>query len=184
MFIDKDGTLIENVPFNVDPAQIRLVRRAGPALASLASSGYALVVVTNQPGIAQGRFAPSALEGVRARIDELLSRYGVALAGFYHCPHDGGEARPCACRKPAPGMLVRAAAEMEIDLARSWMLGDILDDVEAGRRAGCRSALVDHGNEDQWVVNPWRVPDVIVPDLAAASGFILRTAERMREVDA
>ncbi len=177
-FIDKDGTLVHDVPYNVDPRHIRLAPGAGAALRMLSDAGYALVVVTNQPGIAQGRFTAQAMPIVRARLDELLAPSGVALTGFYFCPHAEHASVPCACRKPNPGLIVRAAAELELDLDRSWMLGDILNDVEAGRRAGCRTALVHCGNEDEWQITPWRVPDVIVPDLSAAARFICGSALR------
>lgn len=178
VFIDKDGTLVHDVPHNVDPQRIRLTHGAAEALAALCAAGYALVVVTNQPGIAQGQFTSDALDGVRARLDQLLGVSGVSLAGFYFCPHEENEWMPCTCRKPQPGLIVRAAAELELDVARSWMLGDILHDVEAGRRAGCRAALVHCGHEDQWELTPWRIPDVIVPDLPAAARFILAQTDR------
>ncbi len=79
----------------------------------------------------------------------------------------------CDCRKPAPGMLLRAARDLDLDLARSWMIGDILNDVEAGHRAGCRAALVDNGGETEWLPGPGRTPDLTAPDLAAAAHLII-----------
>jgi histidinol-phosphate phosphatase family protein len=178
VFIDKDGTLVHDVPYNVDPARIRLTPGAGEGLRLLRASGYVAVVITNQPGIAQRRFRDSALRAVRAHIDRLLQPYAVALEGFYYCPHAADAMPACACRKPAPGLLVRAAAELDLDLDRSWMVGDILNDVEAGRRAGCRTVLIDCGNETQWELTPWRAPDVVAPDLRAAARFIVNFAPR------
>ena len=174
VFLDKDGTLIEDVPYNVEPARMALVRQAGPALQLLQRMGYRLLVVTNQSGGARGLFPAAALGPVRARLTALLMPYGVALAGFYYCPHheQGAIARyaiACTCRKPMPGLIARAATEHGIDLARSWMIGDILNDIEAGHRAGCRSALIDNGNETEWQMTPLRLPDIIAPDLYTAA---------------
>jgi D-glycero-D-manno-heptose 1,7-bisphosphate phosphatase len=178
VFIDKDGTLVRDVPHNVDPDRIELAPGVGPGLRLLHDSGFALIVVTNQPGVAEGRFPAAALARVRSRIDELLAPHEVALSAFYFCPHAAtrGE-RACACRKPEPGLLQRAAAEHGIDLADSWMVGDILNDIEAGRRAGCRTALIDCGNETEWVLSPWRMPDLVTADFAAAARLIARVAQ-------
>lgn len=177
VFIDKDGTLIDDVPYNVDPSSIRLTVRAGEALHELSMLGYALVVVTNQPGVELGFFDEAALLGVDRCIGELLAPHGVSLDGFYWCPHapdDNGASR-CECRKPRPGMLERAAHELDLDLAHSWMVGDILNDVEAGRRAGCRTVLLDNGNETRWELGPLRTPHYIADDFDE----IARTIERL-----
>lgn len=178
VFLDKDGTLIEDVPYNVDPALIQLMDGAGEALARLQAAGYRLIVVSNQSGVARGMFPESALSEVQARIDKLLAPYGVALDGFYYCPHHPGGsvseyAVACDCRKPAPGLLLQAAAEHGVDLQASWILGDILTDVEAGRRAGCRTILLDNGNETEWELSRARLPDCVVSDLRGAAGRIL-----------
>jgi D-glycero-D-manno-heptose 1,7-bisphosphate phosphatase len=178
VFLDKDGTLIEDVPYNVDPARVRLAPGAGDGLRALAAAGYRLVVVSNQSGVARGLFPESALAAVERRLRELLAGHGAALGGFYYCPHyPGGSvtayAVGCECRKPRPGLIVRAATELGIDAGRSWMVGDILDDVEAGRRAGCRTVLLDNGNETEWVRSPLRTPDLVAADLAGAARLIL-----------
>jgi D-glycero-D-manno-heptose 1,7-bisphosphate phosphatase len=181
IFLDKDGTLVENVPYNVNPDLIELTWLAGPALQLFEQMGYRLFVVSNQGGIAKGFFTESALAPVEHRLGELLAQYGVHLTGFYYCPHspDGSVKRyalPCTCRKPMPGMLMRAARDHGIDLARSWMVGDILDDVEAGIRAGCRTVLIDNGNETEWRVSAQRTPD-----LAASNLFV--AARRIAQLD-
>jgi histidinol-phosphate phosphatase family protein len=181
VFLDKDGTLVEDVPYNVDPTQVRLAPGAAEGLAALHEAGYALVVVSNQSGVARGRFPEAALLGVERSLRRLLAAFGVPLAGFYYCPHHPEGAVPaytmrCACRKPAPGMLHRAAAELGLDLARSWMVGDILDDVEAGRAAGCRTILIDNGNETEWRSGPGRRPTRVAADLAEAARLILAAA--------
>jgi histidinol-phosphate phosphatase family protein len=181
ILLDKDGTLLENVPYNVDPALIRLAPHAGDALRRLAGLGLPLIVVSNQPGIALGRFAAQALEAVRERLAALFAAHGATLTDFLYCPHhpDGqvpDYTGPCRCRKPGTGLLEQAAARHGLDLRRSWMVGDILDDVEAGRAAGCRTILVDCGNETEWVRAPMRTPDHIVPDLDAAARIIAADA--------
>lgn len=178
VFIDKDGTLVENVPYNVDPALIRLAPGAERAIPRLAKAGFRLVVVSNQPGVALGRFPESALLGVKRRLAMLLAPLGAELAGFYYCPHhpEGSVAEyaiQCGCRKPAPGLIERAARELGASAHGAWLVGDILDDVEAGSRAGCTTILLDNGNETEWVLAPERRPDYIVRDLDEAADFIV-----------
>ena len=176
VFLDKDGTLIEDVPYNVDPERIRLTSGAAEGLRALHAAGYRLIVISNQSGVARGYFPEAALTGVRTKLHELLAEAGVALAGFYYCPHHpqgavADYAVACACRKPRPGLLVRAAQEHGIDLRRSWFVGDILDDVEAGRRAGCRTVLVDLGTEPP-PADPLRRPDYVARDAPHALGIV------------
>jgi histidinol-phosphate phosphatase family protein len=178
VFLDKDGTLIEDVPYNVDPDRIRLTPGATEALRLLGDAGFRLIVVSNQSGVAHGRFPESALAGVEAKLRDLLASGGATLDGFYWCPHhpEGSVAAyavACDCRKPLPGLLRRAAREHGIDLAASWLVGDILNDVEAGRRAGCRTVLLDNGHETEWVMSGLRQPDHTAPDLPAAARAIL-----------
>jgi histidinol-phosphate phosphatase family protein len=166
VFVDKDGTLVHNVPYNVDPLRMTLTRGAREGMNALAGAGYEVIVVSNQPGVALGRFTEDALQCVEQRLREL-----VPLDGFYYCPHaaDAG----CGCRKPAAGLLERAACEHALELADCWLIGDILDDVEAGHRAGCRAMLIDNGNETEWLLTPARIPDHIVRDLSQAAALIL-----------
>ena len=184
VFLDKDGTLVDDVPYNVDPALLALARNAGPALRLLRSLGYRLYVASNQSGVARGLFDEAALEPLFARLEALLADEGVALDGVFWCPHHpqgviAPYALECVCRKPWPGMLQRAATLEGVDLAESWMVGDILDDVEAGRRAGCRTALIDNGNETEWLLSPQRMPHLYAPDLlAAALGIRQHDAQR------
>jgi histidinol-phosphate phosphatase family protein len=178
VFLDKDGTLIEDVPYNIDPQKIRLSPGAEQGLSALHEAGYPIVVVSNQSGVARGLFPESALEEVENTLRRLLAAIDVPLAGFFYCPHHpdgrvGEHAVACKCRKPAPGMLVQAAAELGIDLDRSWMIGDILDDVEAGRKAGCRTILLDNGHETQWHPGRYRLPHYVVSNLAEAARLIV-----------
>jgi histidinol-phosphate phosphatase family protein len=186
VFVDKDGTLVEDVPYNVDPALIRLASGAERGLALLHRAGYLLVVVTNQSGVARGLFERAALAVVEARLRALLAAAGVPLAGFYACPHhpEGIVERyraVCDCRKPAPGLLTRAARDLGIDLGRSWLVGDTFHDGEAGRRAGCQTVLLDNGRETEWDPTPDRHPDLLAPDLLGAAHLILASGSRAGE---
>jgi D-glycero-D-manno-heptose 1,7-bisphosphate phosphatase len=158
VFLDRDGVLTELVPdpgsglpeSPLSPGDVRLVPGAAAAARRLRDDGgYALVGVTNQPAAAKGRLTVSRLEEVQARVVDLLAAAGVELDGWRMCLHhpDGVVAElsgPCECRKPAPGMLLDAARELGLDLDRSWMVGDTDADIEAGRAAGCRTALIVH----------------------------------------
>jgi D-glycero-D-manno-heptose 1,7-bisphosphate phosphatase len=177
VFLDKDGTLIEDVPYNVDPERIVLTPHAGEGLRLLQQLGYRLIVISNQSGIARGYFEESALNTVWQRLQQLLQPYGAHLMHCYYCPHhpDGKistYAISCDCRKPGPGLFFRAAARHRIDLSASWMIGDILNDMEAGRRAGCRTILIDNGNETEWQLSLMRTPDAFVTDLREAAWLI------------
>lgn len=183
VFLDKDGTLVHDVPFNVDPSLIRLRDDAGTALALLQRRGYRLVLISNQPGLAHGFFAANALDRMWTALAEQLAGYGVALDAIYFCPHhpQGVEprlARVCDCRKPQPGLLLQAAREHGLDVCRSWMIGDILDDVEAGHRAGCRSILLDVGSETEWRAGPEREPDFVARSLSEAVAHVLALTPR------
>lgn len=178
VFIDKDGTLITNVPYNADPDLITLEPGAAEALQLLRAHGYALVVVSNQSGIAHGYFEDQAMQAVKNRITALLKNLGIQLDGFFYCPHHPqgsvkAYATACICRKPKPGMLLEAAGLLDIDLKQSWMIGDILHDVEAGNRAGCRTVLLDNGNETEWMINSYRQPSYITGGLLEAAQLII-----------
>lgn len=178
IFIDKDGTLIENVPYNVDPVKIKLTEGAVEGLKILQDNGFRLIVVTNQSGVAYGKFKEADLIPVRERIEELLVLGGVRLDGFYYCPHHpNGRVEEysitCFCRKPGPGMLFRAAREHDINLADSWVIGDILNDMEAGRRVDCRTILIDNGNEIEWKLTSIRRPHYTVKNLLEAAQLIV-----------
>jgi D-glycero-D-manno-heptose 1,7-bisphosphate phosphatase len=184
VFLDKDGTLIDDLAYNVDPLRITLAPGAAEGLYLLVRRGYRIVVVSNQPGVALGIFPEHALRAVEARLRELLRDVGVPLSAFHYCPHlPGGSvpeyAVPCACRKPASGLLSNAAREHGIDLESSWMVGDILDDIEAGHGAGCRTVLIDNGNETEWDLTQERRPDKVAADLFEAAALIVSADTRI-----
>lgn len=178
VFIDKDGTLIHNVPYNADPALIRLLDKAAAGLKLLKDAGYLLIVISNQSGVALGYFQEEDLDGIRRKLQEELSQEGVALDGLYFCPHHPEGiveeyALACECRKPKPGMILQAAANFNIDLRQSWMIGDILHDVEAGNKAGCNTILIDNGNETEWKLTPDRQPTELARDIFEAAKKII-----------
>ena len=177
VFLDKDGTLLEDIPFNVDPTLMRLEKGAAEGLRSLHAAGFPLIVISNQSGVALGHFPESALVAVQAQLERMFRDAGATMAGFYYCPHHPqgtitGFVQDCHCRKPQPGLIVRAAREHSIALDRSWFVGDILDDIEAGQRAGCRTILINNGHETEWLRTPWRWPDYMVTNLQEAARII------------
>lgn len=177
VFLDKDGTLITDVPYNVDPTRMQLEPGVGETLAALKHAGFMLIVVSNQSGVAHGIFTEAALLGVERRLQQLLMPYKVQLDGFYYCPHHtGGIISPyavsCECRKPLPGLIRKAAREHAIDLEQSWMIGDILNDVEAGNKAGCRTILINNGNETDWNLAPARKPHHTVETFSEVKNIV------------
>ncbi len=149
VFLDRDGTIIEDLGYTGDPDRVRLIHGAADAIRRISQGGRLVVIVSNQSGVARGLFDETALARVHARVEALLQDQGARLDGAYYCPYlDGPEATVEAyrcdseLRKPKPGMLLQAARELNIDLSRSWMIGDSVCDVEAGARAGCRTILI------------------------------------------
>lgn len=174
VFFDKDGTLVEDAPHRADPKALKLLPGAAEGLAKLRAAGYRLFIVSNQPGVARGLFRESALEPVVRRLEALLDAKDAAIDGFYYCPHhpDGrirGYAMECRCRKPAPGLIDDACREHGLDPLRSWMIGTVPDDVEAGRRAGCRTVMIQ-GRDG---ADLGRGPHLSARDLAKAADLIL-----------
>ena len=168
VFLDRDGTLVHPRHYPSTPDELELYEGIEPALRTLQASGFHLIVVTNQSGLARGLFTASDLERMHAHLRDELGRQGVRVDAIYHCPHhvDGvipELSKDCDCRKPQPGMLLQAAQDLDLDLSTSWFIGDILDDVEAGRRAGCKTILVDLGTESL-PDTPLRQPDFVARD--------------------
>ena len=179
VFIDKDGTLIPDIPHNTNPELVDLYAGAVSGLKALKNAGFLLIVITNQSGIARGYFSHEQFALVRGKIEELLSNAGIELDGFLHCPHDpeGNVMRyavDCECRTPTPGMLIQAAEQWHISLSSSWMIGDILNDIEAGKRAGCKAVLINNGGETEWISGMFREPDFTAPDIEQAAEYILK----------
>lgn len=186
VFLDKDGTIIPDIPYNVDTEKIALNEGAVEGLQLLQSHGYLLIIVSNQAGIARGYFTVEQLNNVEHAITSMCSKFGIYIDGFYYCPHhpDGIVAEynsDCDCRKPRPGLLLQAAKDLDIDLSSSWMIGDILNDVEAGNRAGCKTILLNNGNETEWVPGAARIPEYFAMDLAEAARYIVAANKVMTD---
>ncbi|ROQ78316.1 D-glycero-beta-D-manno-heptose-1,7-bisphosphate 7-phosphatase [Streptomyces sp. ADI92-24] len=150
VLLDRDGTLTEHRHYPAHPDELALQPDIGAPLRALQEEGFALVVVTNQSGVARGLLDATVLDAMHDRLRALLGRQEVRLDAIYACPHHPEGTVPryrlvCRCRKPAPGMLLQAARDLDLDLARSWMVGDSPRDVEAGHRAGTRTARVGPG---------------------------------------
>ena len=179
IFIDKDGTLIPDIPYNMDPSLITLQPGVADGLRMLAQSGFRIIVVANQPGIAHGYCTLDALERIRGTIQLLLAKEEVPLHAFYFCPHHPKGSVPeyaiqCWCRKPKPGMLLQACMDLQLDIKSSWMIGDSLDDIEAGRKAGCQTILIDNGNEVEWNLTKSRSPHHTCGSVLEAANLISR----------
>lgn len=171
VFIDRDGTLTEEVGYVNHPARLRLLPRSAEAVRRLNAAGVPAVVVTNQAGIARGYFGEKVLEATNDALVRLLADAGARLDGLYVCPHHPTEGEPpwradCDCRKPRPGLLTRAAADLDLDLARSTMVGDKASDLVPGRAVGARTVLVLTGyGLGEWEYRRDRFP--VQPDHVA-----------------
>ena len=173
IFLDRDGTLNRETGYLCHWSDWRWLPGVPETLILFGRHGYKLVVVTNQSGLARGLYSAEAVRRLHELMNRELAARGAAIHAFYYCPHPPDFTGPCACRKPKPGMLLRAAAEMGINRAQSWMIADKASDMEAGLAAGCRPVLVrtGYGREEEGSVPAFiHVAD----DLAAAAAHILR----------
>jgi D-glycero-D-manno-heptose 1,7-bisphosphate phosphatase len=168
IFLDRDGTLVEEVNYLHRPEEMRLFPATQEALESLKTAGYALVVVTNQSGIGRGIYSEDAMHRVH---DALQNELGGIVDGFYFCPHlpCGG----CECRKPGLKMIRDAERDLVLDIEASWMVGDKKIDVETGQAGGFRTALVLTGYGRSHENELIRPPDIVAEDLAAAARRIV-----------
>ena len=183
VFLDRDGTVNEEVGYLSDLGQLRLLPDAGAAVRRLNEAGFAVVLVTNQSGVARGYFTESFVNDTHDLLTRMLAAEGARLDGIYYCPHhpkagNSPLTTACDCRKPATGLLDRAARDLHIDLRGSYMVGDKWSDVELGQRAGCRAILVRTGfaHDDPGNSRPahLRDPDHVAHDLAEAVDWVLR----------
>jgi D-glycero-D-manno-heptose 1,7-bisphosphate phosphatase len=172
-FLDRDGTLNVRPPehgYVTSVADFTWLPGAANGAARLAAGGYVLAVASNQRGLARGLIDMATLRALEAVIQRKLAEHGCAIEAFGYCPHD--EDAQCSCRKPRPGMILRLARDLDLDLRRSWMIGDSESDVLAGQAAGCRAALVG--------ATPERCePDLVAASLDAASALIVRAEARL-----
>lgn len=185
VFLDRDGTLIRDKKYAHRPAEIELLDGVVPGLKLLQRAGYHLIVVTNQSGVARGLFKEADVNEMHEHLRQLLLAEGVDIAGFYYCPHHPEGVVPdytfrCDCRKPAPGLILRASAEKAISLPQSWLIGDLVTDIEAGLAAGCNTILIQH---DQHGFSSQSIPPQtkVVGSFASAVQIIL--SHRVREAN-
>ncbi len=185
VFLDRDGTVTDEVGYVNHPSRLRLLPRTAEALRRLNRAGMPAVLVTNQSGVARGYFSEDILAAVNATLVDLLKREGAYLDALYVCAHHPKEGVPpfradCDCRKPKPGLLLRAAAELDLDLSRSWMVGDKPSDLLTGHRVGTRTALVLTGyGLGEWEYRRSKFPvqpDHVAEDLLDVADWILGTA--------
>jgi D-glycero-D-manno-heptose 1,7-bisphosphate phosphatase len=170
VFLDRDGTLNVRAPehsYLRSAAQFSWVPGAQVGAALLARAGYVLTVVSNQRGVSRGLVSQPSLEAIEARMQEDLDAHGCRIEAFRYCTHDFSD--HCSCRKPRPGLILGLAEELELDLSRSWMIGDSESDILAGAAAGCRTILLAH--------TPLDVPaDVVLPSILEAGRFLAQKA--------
>jgi len=180
VFLDRDGTLIEEMGYLGQPERVTLFPWSVAAVSALNRAGWLVVLVTNQAGVARGYFDEGTVEAVHRQLAQLLDAGGAFLDAYYYCPHHpsgtvAAYTRTCGCRKPATGLVDKAVAELGIDVARSFVVGDRWLDVALGRNAGARSVLVrtGYGAEEELAPPGDLSADVVVDDLGQAVEWIL-----------
>jgi D-glycero-D-manno-heptose 1,7-bisphosphate phosphatase len=189
VLLDRDGVIVRDVDLLVRVEQIELLPGATAALQRLRAACLPVIIVTNQPVVARGLLTEAEVLALEAVIERRLRAAGAGVDAFYYCPHHPRATLapyrlPCECRKPRPGMLLRAARELDLDLSASTMIGDRLSDVTAGRRAGCRTVLVETGMHAAPPIEspddpvPAAAPDHVAADLSAAVDIVLSAPPR------
>ncbi len=176
VFLDRDGTIIEDVGYISECNQVRFFPKADEAIRLLNEHSFKVIVISNQAGVARGYFTEERVREVNKHIQESLVKQGAAVDRFYYCPHhvDGiveEYKKECYCRKPNPGMIEAAVREFDIDLKKSFLIGDKPSDVEAGCRTGCRTVLL--AQEAPPSHDAGITPDYIAPDLYQAVEWVL-----------
>ncbi|MCG3120191.1 MAG: D-glycero-beta-D-manno-heptose-1,7-bisphosphate 7-phosphatase [bacterium] len=187
VFLDRDGTINEEVNYLSRPEQLRLLDGVVEAITSLNRAGFKVVVVTNQAGVARGFFSEAMVPAIHDALRKMLEP--AQIDAFYYCPHHptagvGIYKTDCHCRKPKPGMLEQAAREWNIDLRRSFVVGDKISDLAAGRAVDCRNILVrtGYGGEEEKVFAdyPWQ-PDFVADNLQKAARWILLQSDFVKK---
>jgi D-glycero-D-manno-heptose 1,7-bisphosphate phosphatase len=180
VFLDRDGTIVEDPGFLHEPGKVKLLPGAGEAIRRLSDAGYLVVAVSNQSGIARGLYTIADYQAVERRLAELLTAQGARLDGSFFCPHHPEFGGPCACRKPGTKLFLDAQAALGIDLAGSWWVGDRLSDVQPARPLRGRGILVmsGRGGLDQGQARALNV--TVVADLAAAAREIVAARPNAR----
>lgn len=179
VFLDRDGTIIEDVGYPHERSAIKFLPLVSEAISILNQNGYRVIVTTNQSGVARGYFTEDALRQINQYIRDTLAARGAVIDRVYYCPHHVEGTikeyrKACDCRKPNPGMIQQATRELDIDLKRSFAIGDKPLDVEAGRRAGCRTILLGDDTGDTGAA----APDYVAADLYRAVEWLLKVGPR------
>jgi histidinol-phosphate phosphatase family protein len=175
VFLDRDGTLMVDVGYPRDPAQVRLLPGVSEGLAACRAAGYLLAIISNQSGVGRGYFGPEAVDAVHRQLLDLLATSGITIDDAQYCLH-APEDR-CDCRKPSPRMIQRSARRLGADLKQSFMVGDKPSDVEAGRLAGCRTILL----RDDATRTDSGAADFVARDWHEIADRILESSECRRE---
>ena len=173
VFLDRDGTIVEDPGFLHEPEKVTLLPGAAEAIRRLNEAGYRVVIVTNQSGIARGRYTVADYEAVQRRLGELLAAKGARIDGTYFCPHHPLLSGPCECRKPGLKLFRDAQAAFDIDFSRSWWVGDRLSDVQPARLLGGEGILVATGEGNLQQGQARALGVMLVADLASAVEKIL-----------
>ncbi len=177
IFLDRDGTIIKHVPYLADPALVELLPGAAESLTRFQRAGFVRVLVTNQSAIGRGLFTADRLDQIHTEMSRQLATLGATIDAIYYCPEaPAGDDRTVVenlDRKPGPGMLLRTAADLKLDLRASWMIGDLVSDVLAGRNAGCRSIFLESGQTTPAEVELLAGQFLTAPDITAAADLIL-----------
>lgn len=145
VFLDRDGTLIEDTGYLSDPAQVRILPGVAGTLQAIAAAGYLRIVVTNQSGIGRGMYARADFEATQREFERQLQAQGASIDAIYLCPHAPDDG--CTCRKPGTALFREAAAAHDIDLGRSWCVGDQPRDIAPAEELGCRGLLISTGTD-------------------------------------
>jgi D,D-heptose 1,7-bisphosphate phosphatase len=182
--IDKDGSLIPRIPLKAKHESISIEKGMTEGLKMLRKEHFLLIIISNQPGIALGHYKEGEMVQVQNKILQLLKPHHISINGFYYCPHHPqGTVKDysvnCFCRKPQPGLILRAAKDFNIDLGKSWMIGDTLEVMEAGKRAGCQTMLVNNGHETKWDMNDYSMPDQEVNNFRDAALLIINGMDQI-----
>jgi histidinol-phosphate phosphatase family protein len=165
VFLDRDGTIAKDVPYCSSPEQFELLPGAGEGIKRLNNAGFKVIIFTNQSGIGRGYFSEKMLGRIHEKMKADLAEYGAHIDGIYYCPHHPDD--NCDCRKPKPNLIIKAAKEHNIDLSQSFIIGDSVIDIEAGRAVGCVTILLAHGGK-----SIEQRADYVVDTLLAASRLL------------
>lgn len=177
VFLDRDGVIIEKAPegsYVSSWSEVRFLPGAIRAVSTLYRCGFKIMIVTNQRGLALQKVRPENLDDIHKRLRARFAKHGVNIAKIYYCPHP--KSARCSCRKPKPGMLLRAAEENSLNLSECWLIGDSPSDIQAGRRAGCKTIWIKRGSADDDGV----MADLVVQNLYAAAGQIIKLTRTAR----